>query len=136
MVIGIPLGPVMFPEFQKNIIEFERKWGTLAQEARTQPVQTKHTGPKAQLPVLWALFQAMKSWPTPAAQELQCPTLLVSGSRNQSTMSWIAANAQTLESQNIRVARLEGLNHAGEFTEINQVFPSVYAFLQEHLRSK
>ena len=51
-------------------------------------------------------------------------------------MKWIQSNTLLIEENNIEVAILEGLNHAGEFTEIDQVFPAVNAFFDEEILSK
>lgn len=82
-----------------------------------------------------ALFGAMLTWPPIEPADMRCPALVVVGSRNELTGQRLAAQQSALADAGIHVERFEGLDHAGEFTQIDRVLPAVYKFLQNHSKA-
>lgn len=135
-VIGVPFGPAVHADFDQFITEFVTRWGPSAEAYRTgglSPVQHK-SAIKGRIPALVACFQAMRGWPGIAPGDVRCPALLLAGTRNKGTVSWIEANRPALERARLEVVIVDGLDHPQEFTQVERVYPLVAAFLQEQAR--
>jgi len=130
-VIGVPFGPAVNEEFDRFIDEFVKKWGAEAEAYRTGVLSEakRKSAIKGRIPVWVACFQAMRNWPSIDPGAVRCPTLLLAGTANKGTMKWIKSNRQALESANIQVAIVEGLDHPQEFSQVEQVYPIVASYL-------
>jgi pimeloyl-ACP methyl ester carboxylesterase len=131
-VIGIPFGRAVDEKFDQYIAALAKKWepsvrayneGRLSEKERRDII-------KRQLPIWLPCFQAMRDWPSIEPSDIHCPTMLLAGTKNKSTMDWVKAHRGVLDSARTRVELVEGLNHNQEFTEINRVFPIVSSFLK------
>jgi len=133
-MIGVPFGPAVDDVFDKFIDEFIEKWGGLAEAYRTNALDTvkRKSAIKGRIPVWVACFQAMRDWPRIDPQAVKCPAMLLAGTRNQATLKWVKANRPALESANVRVEIVEGLNHPQEFSQVEKVFPAVASFLKRY----
>jgi len=133
-VIGVPFGRAVHEEFDRFIDEFIEKYEPLARASNKESLneRKRRSTIKAHIPVWVACFQAMPSWPSIAAADLDCAALLLAGSRNNSVMEWLKNNDQSLESAEIQVEIIAGLTHQQEFTKINQVFPIVRSFFEKN----
>jgi len=134
VIIGAPFGAAVDAEFDRQIDEFASKYGPMAQaygDGSLSETQ-RRTAVKGSIPALLACFEAMRSWPAIAANDIRCPILLVAGTQNKRMMTWLNANAVALDSAGIELAVIDGLNHAQEFSRIDQVYPAVHAFLKRH----
>jgi pimeloyl-ACP methyl ester carboxylesterase len=142
-VIGVPFGPAVNEEFDRFIDEFVDKWGAEAEAYRTgkwsqaapKGQAARKSAIKGRMPVWVACFQAMRDWPRIDPDAVRCPTLLLAGTRNKGTVKWIEANRPALENANIQVAIVEGLDHPQEFSQVEQVYPIVAAFLHRVVSS-
>jgi pimeloyl-ACP methyl ester carboxylesterase len=130
-IIGIPFGPAVGDEFDKWIDEFVAKWSALTEAYRSGAMSQaeKKSAVKGRIPALVARFQAMRSWPSIDPDALRCPSLLMAGAKNQGAMKWIASNRQALDRANVQVEIVDGLDHAQEFSQVEQVCPLVTPFL-------
>ncbi len=131
-MIGVPFGPAVDEAFAQFINEFLAKWGSQAEAYRTGALSAeKHQSAiKGRIPALAACFQAMRKWPDVSPGDMQCPTLLLAGSKNKSAAQWIKANPDSLNAAKIKVEIVTGLNHPQEFSQIERVFSPVYSFLK------
>jgi pimeloyl-ACP methyl ester carboxylesterase len=124
-VIGVPFGAAVHEDFDRTIDRFVKKWGPLA-EAYHRGELSKPRKPF----VWWACFQAMQGWPNVEPSDVNCPALLLVGTKNKSTMAWVGANQGSLDSAGVRVEIIEGLDHPQEFDETGRVFPVASAFFK------
>jgi pimeloyl-ACP methyl ester carboxylesterase len=133
VVVGVPFGPAVDEEFDRYIDQFVAKYGPLAQaynDGALPPAQHK-AAIKGSIPVWIACFQAMRDWPPVPPADVRCPALLIAGTRNTNTMSWIERNRETLAAARVKVEIVEGLTHLQEFSDVEQVEPLGSAFLRE-----
>lgn len=126
-VIGVPFGPAVHEAFDRFIDEFLKKWEPVILAAREGDVPKSKI--KGQIPMLAACFQAMRDWPDVEPGEVGCPALLLTGTRNKSTLGWVEANRDVLDAAGVEVKVVAGLTHDQEFTQIDRVFPVVSSFL-------
>ncbi|MBN1813633.1 MAG: alpha/beta hydrolase [Anaerolineae bacterium] len=124
-VIGVPFGPAVHADFDRHIDRFVKKWGALA-EAYHRGELSKPRKPF----IWWACFQAMWRWPSVEPGDVNCPAMLLVGTKNGSVLDWVNANREALDKACTRVEIVEGLNHPQEFSEIDRVFPVVSSFFK------
>ncbi|MFL7795166.1 MAG: alpha/beta fold hydrolase [Anaerolineae bacterium] len=129
-VIGVPFGPAVHEEFDRFIDQFLKKWEDVILAAREGSAPQSKGKIKGQIPALAACFQAMRDWPSVEPGEVACPTLLLTGTKNRSTLDWVEANRGTLAAAGVQIEVVEGLVHDQEFTKIDCVFPVVSAFFR------
>ncbi len=129
-VIGIPFGPAVHADFDRFIDRFLEKWKSVIFAARKGVVLESKSKIKGQIPALAACFQAMRDWPNVEPGEVGCPVLLLTGTKNKSTLGWVKANRVALDAAGVQTEVVEGLTHDQEFTKINRVFPVVSAFFR------
>jgi pimeloyl-ACP methyl ester carboxylesterase len=125
-VIGVPFGSAVHEDFDRTIDKFVKKWDPQVQAYK----QGKLTKPRKPF-VWWACFQAMRGWPSVEPADVNCPVMLLAGTKNKSVMDWVNANREALDRASTRVEIVEGLTHYQEFTEIDRVFPVVRSFFIE-----
>jgi pimeloyl-ACP methyl ester carboxylesterase len=131
-VIGVPFGRAVHEEFDRYIDEFVEKYGPLTRAYNEGGMSEKErkSAIKGRIPVWVACFQAMRGWPTLEVGEVKCATMLLSGTKNKSTMEWLKGNQESLEKAGVRVEIVEGLTHQQEFSQIGQVYPIVSSFFR------
>ena len=131
-VIGVPFGPAVQEEFDRYIDQFIKKYGPLAQayEDGTLNETKRRSAIKGRIPVWVACFQAMRRWPSIEAADLNCATLLLSGTKNRSVVAWLKENEGCLEAAGVQVEIVEGLTHQQEFSQIERVYPVVRGFFE------
>ncbi len=134
-VIGVPFGPAVDEGFDRYIDEFVEKYGPLAQAYNEGAMseQKRKSAIKGRIPVWVACFQAMRGWPSVEASAVQCPALLLAGTRNPSALGWIEKNRESLVSAGVQVEIVENLTHPQEFSQIEQVYPPVSSFFRRVL---
>jgi pimeloyl-ACP methyl ester carboxylesterase len=128
-VIGVPLGSAVHEDLDRTVDRFIKKWGPLA-EAYQRGELAKPRKPF----VWWACFQAMRDWPSVEPGDVNCPAMLLMGTKNKSTMAWVQANQESLDNAGVHVEMIEGLDHPQEFEEIDRVFPVISAFFKNQGR--
>jgi pimeloyl-ACP methyl ester carboxylesterase len=131
-VIGAPFGPAVDEAFDRYIDEFLEKYGPLARAYGEGELTEKErqSAIKGRMPVWVACFQAMREWPSIAPRDIRCPALLVTGTKNGSAMNWVNSHREALDSSGVQVEVIAGLSHQQEFSQIEQVYPVVSAFLR------
>ena len=129
-MIGVPFGPAVDATFDHYIDQFvkQRTKQARAYIDGTKPRKARLSTVKDHIPTLWVTFQAMRDWPAIEPQAMRCPTLLLTGTKNENTMQWITANRDALDAAEIRIEVVDGLNHNQEFTEIARTYPIVSEF--------
>lgn len=129
-VIGVPFGPAVDEAFEEQIVRFEQKYASLAEQQKLAFDPSKHRTPiKGQMAGWLACFRAMRGWPSVDPGEIRCPAILVVGTKNKNTLQWVDKNRKELEQAGIELQIMDGLTHIQEFEEINRVFPAVSQFL-------
>jgi pimeloyl-ACP methyl ester carboxylesterase len=129
-VIGVPFGPAVHAEFGRFIDQFLKKWEDVIIAIREGGAPQSKGKIKGQIPALAACFQAMRAWPSVEPGEVGCPALLLTGTKNTSTLDWVEANRSALDAAGVQTEVVEGLTHEQEFTRIDRVFPLVGAFFK------
>jgi pimeloyl-ACP methyl ester carboxylesterase len=132
-VIGVPFGPAVHADFDCFIDQFLQKWEDVIRAAREGVAPQSKGTIKGQIPALAACFQAMRAWPGVEPGEIACPALLLTGTKNTSTLGWVEANRGVLDAAGVQTEVVEGLTHDQEFTKIDRVFPVVSAFFRSQL---
>jgi pimeloyl-ACP methyl ester carboxylesterase len=129
-VIGVPFGPAVHADFDRLIDEFIAKYGPLAEAYNEGGLSEKkrETAIKGRIPGTVACFQAMRTWPSIDVAEMDCATLLLTGTKNKGVMTWLEGNRASLEQAGVRVEIVEGLTHQQEFSQADRVFPVVRPF--------
>ena len=84
------------------------------------------------IPVWAACFRAMRSWPKVAPSDVLCPTLLLSGTKNDQAIGWISSNKESLRGTRVVVEYLEGLDHENEFLQIEKSLPPILEFFNSN----
>ena len=107
VMIGIPFGPGAFGEFRAMI-----------ERLAEQPSPA----------VAWLI--GMLDWPSNAPRDLVCPTLWLVGSNNPFAMASVVEHRAALTDSLVRVAIVDGLNHAEEFQAVERVLPLMRAFTE------
>jgi pimeloyl-ACP methyl ester carboxylesterase len=131
-VIGVPFGRAVHETFDRYIDEFIEKYGPLAAAYNERELSAKKrkSAIKGRIPVWVACFQAMRSWPSVEAGDVNCPTLLFAGTKNRSVLEWLEGNGESLERAGVQVEILDGLTHQQEFSQINRVYATVRSFFE------
>jgi pimeloyl-ACP methyl ester carboxylesterase len=124
-MIGVPFGPAVPTDFDQVIDNHVKRW-----DAKVQAYQRGELQKPSKAFVWWACFQAMRTWPDVEPGDVNCPVMLLVGTRNQSVMDWVEANRSSLDDANVRVEVVEGLCHAREFDTVDCVFPVVSSFFK------
>jgi pimeloyl-ACP methyl ester carboxylesterase len=132
-VIGVPFGPAVHEEFDRFIDQFLKKWESVILAAREGVLPRSKGQIKGQIPALAACFQAMRDWPSVEPSEVACPALLLTGTKNTSTLGWVEANRGALDAAGVQTEVVVGLTHDQEFTKIDRVFPVIGAFFRSQL---
>jgi hypothetical protein len=112
------------------IDQFLKKWEPVILAAREGTVPQSKGKIKGQIPALAACFLAMRDWPSVEPGEVGCPALLLTGTKNTSTLGWVEANHIALDAAGVQTEVVEGLTHDQEFTRIDRVFPVVSSFFK------
>jgi pimeloyl-ACP methyl ester carboxylesterase len=129
-VIGVPFGPAVHADFDRFIDQFLKKWEPVILAARKGAAPESKSKIKGQIPALAACFQAMRDWPSVEPGEVGCPVLLLTGTKNMSTLGWVEANHIALDAAGVQTEVIKGLTHDQEFTRIDRVFPVVSSFFK------
>lgn len=131
-VIGVPFGFAVDAKFDQYIAELENKWGDAVRAYNAGKLSEKERKEllKRQLPVWLPCFQAMRTWPAVEPEAVHCPVLLLVGTRNKDTLTWVESHRPTLDRAKVRVEIVEGLNHNQEFSEVEKVLPVVRPFFE------
>jgi pimeloyl-ACP methyl ester carboxylesterase len=134
-VIGVPFGPAVDEAFDHFIDDYLEKYGHMASASQDGEANQKKPKSKikAHIPVFAASFQAMRAWPSVEPADLKCPVMLLVGNRNKNVMNYVETNRATLDKAGVQVAIIDGLNHQQEFSQVDQVFPVVRAFLNSRI---
>ena len=138
-MIGVSFDTEVSPEFNQFIKEFFEKWEPLVQAynqgklGKGVPEKDRKLIVNGLIPVWLACFSAIRQWPSIEPEDLRCPVMLLTGTKNKPVMQWIDSNRDSLERADIQVEIIEGLTHIQEFTQIDRVFPVVSSFFKSKL---
>jgi pimeloyl-ACP methyl ester carboxylesterase len=134
VVVGVPLwGPTVDPALDRFITDFTNKWRPVvdAREAGGAADRARKSAIKSRMSVWLACFGAMRGWPALEPGSIECPTLLLAGTKsNTGALAWAEDNREVLTSVRVQVVALEGLDHPQEFSEIDRVFVVARRFLE------
>lgn len=135
IIIGIPFGPAASGDFRQFIVSFRAHWQPIlkAKQAGTFDLAALSKEDAAalatmELPVLLAWLTAMLDWGMNEPEDLLCPALWLSGSKNEGTMTSIQAYEETAVKSGVQIEVVDGLTHIQEFEEIDRVLPIMLAF--------
>jgi pimeloyl-ACP methyl ester carboxylesterase len=124
-MIGVPFGPAVSKDFDQYVGNYVKRW-----DAQVRAYQQGELEKPRQPFVWWACFQAMRGWPDVKPGDVNCPAMLLVGTKNKPVMEWVQTNRDSLDAANVCVEVVEGLSHAREFDKIDRVFPMVSSFFK------
>lgn len=135
VIMGIPFGLGATGKFRQFIEAFCTHWRPIlqAQEEDTLDItmlseedQEQLQQSNVALDLAW--LGAMLDWGAIEPADLRCPTLWLVGSENESAMASVRKYEEALPSSKVRVEVVEGLDHSGEFSQIDRSLPLMSAF--------
>jgi pimeloyl-ACP methyl ester carboxylesterase len=81
-------------------------------------------------PVVRARWQGLQSWPGVEPEDIQCPTLVYTGSADGTVVGHLHQQRATMEAAGVRLHVLPNLTHGGLVAAVDVVAPLVLPFLQ------
>jgi pimeloyl-ACP methyl ester carboxylesterase len=78
-----------------------------------------------------AISLALPTYPPVEPAQLLCPVLIVAGTANQLAFSKLKEREDEIRTAGARVRFFDGLDHAGELSEIDTVLPECLSFLRD-----
>jgi pimeloyl-ACP methyl ester carboxylesterase len=142
IIIGIPFGLGATGEFRQFIEEYRDFWtpilqaqagGTLDLDSLSEKDREEFQTTNVPLNLAW--LSAMLEWKAVEPTDLRCPTLWLSGSKNEAAMASIKEYAAKVKGTQVQVEIVESLNHPQEFSEIDKVLPVMLSFTKKASRS-
>lgn len=134
ILVGVWFGTLFTPEdiatakARIEAVERARKEGVF--EQLDMPAYEKNFFSQVDIPLMRNFGSALAAYPPVEPSELLCPALLVAGSENQSAAPKLQGQKEYTGKFGVRTRIVEGLDHAGEFSEINKVLPECQSFLR------
>jgi pimeloyl-ACP methyl ester carboxylesterase len=135
IMIGIPFGLAASGGFRAFIENYCAHWQPIVQAQRNDTLDFATLSEDDQqdlqdidIPVSIAWLSAMLDWGAVEPADLRCPTLWLVGSRNEVAMANVHEYQAAGQGSFVQVAVIEGLDHSGEFTEIDKVLPVMSSF--------
>jgi pimeloyl-ACP methyl ester carboxylesterase len=135
IIVGIPFGLGASGEFRQSIKEFRDHWRPIvqAQSEGTLDISSLSTKDqerlqKTNVPLDLAWLSAMLDWGAIKPTDISCRALWLIGSENESAMASTREYENELKISKVQVEVIPGLDHLGEFTEIDQSLPLMVAF--------
>ncbi len=135
ILIGIPFGPGASGDFRRQILEARARWLPLLESRAAGTLDLEHLAPEEQaalastdLPGTLAWLGGILDWPPVEPEDLPCPTLWVVGTENGGALASARDYEARLPATHVRLHLEPGLDHAGEFSAIDQVLPALLAF--------
>lgn len=134
IVVGIPFGLAADGDFRQFIEEFGAHWQPILHASQFDPItlsaEDKEVWEMIDVPVFLAWLTAMLDWRRNEPADLQCPTLWLSGSKNEGTVKSMHAYAATLPNTAVQTHIFPDLDHPQEFEQIDTVLPVVLNFIR------
>jgi pimeloyl-ACP methyl ester carboxylesterase len=137
ILIGTPLGPGVSGQPRQNALDFCAHWSPIVQSERAGTLDLASLSTNDQellqrlnVPAMLGWVRAMLDWPAVIPTDFRCPTLWFIGSEDHLAMDSLKAYEESLKSSRMQVHIIEGLDHEQAFDEIDQVFPTMLAFIR------
>lgn len=138
IVKGTPFGAVGSDDFRRSVEEFRSYWEPIVQailDGSREPASLSEDDQAAwqqmNIPVTLTWLLAMLDWGDNEPADLRCPTLWLSGSENENAIASMKEYEDRLEGTGVKVHIVEGIDHVGEFEEIDLVFPTMMDFTKD-----
>lgn len=137
IMIGIPFGAAAQGGFRQFIEELHTFWppilraqadGTL--DPSTLSEEDREYLAEGNVPITLAWLGAMLDWQPIEPSDLLCPSLWLVGSENEGAMASVKSYSEVLKASTVQVKVMIGLNHAQEFSEIDQVLPVITNYIK------
>jgi len=139
--IGIPFGPATGGAFRQYIVDTRSKWNPVIEKARagtldpsSLPDADRARWESGVVPLTLAWLGAMLDYPPIEPSDLDCPTLWLVGSENQSAMESARAYEGKLDGTKVTLHSVPGLTHPQELSEIDRVLEAEVAFTRAQAR--
>jgi len=135
VMIGVPFGAAAPAEFRAYAVNLRTKWtptieahraGRLSLESLSE--QDRIWWQKGNIPSTVAQLSAILNWPPVQPSDLQCPTLWVMGTDNETAMRSLKEYQQSLSATNVTAHLLPGLAHDEELKRIDDVLATMRDF--------
>lgn len=129
-------------EHRQFVFDFRARWAPVVEAARSGAFDPKSLSQKDQediqelsfpgelLPSVLAWSTAMLDWSTVTPADFCCPTLWLIGSENEKALESFKEYEEELPGSNVQVRMFEGMNHAQEFENVEQVLPVILSFFK------
>lgn len=137
-MIGVSFGPAVDEGFRAMILQMQERWRPVleAEHAGTLDIGEIPEGERGlwisgQIPVMFAWLGALLEWPSVEPRDMQCATLWIAGTLNASAMRGVEHYRKQLEQTRVRVALVDGLDHAGELERAELMLPALLEFTKK-----
>ncbi len=138
IMIGVTFGLGVSGDFRQSIIDAHDHWIPILQ-AKTDGMLDVHTLSqqdqdilqKFDVPVFIAWTSSMLEWGSIEPGDIRCPTLWLTGSKNNTAMSGIREYEAKLKGSKVQVQIVQDIDHMQELTEVDKVLPLMLAFARQ-----
>ncbi len=135
-MIGVSFGPSADDNFRGMIQEMQQRWKAIIDADRAGmldvaqiPEKDQPAWRSGQVKVMLGWLSALLEWPPVEPTEVRCPTLWVVGTANSAAMQGIKHYEGKLDGTPVQVILVEGLTHAEELENVDQVLPALLKFM-------
>jgi pimeloyl-ACP methyl ester carboxylesterase len=135
VMVGIPFGLGASGEFRQFINDFRTHWQPILEAQRDGTLdlaslskEDRQALQEGNIALHLAWLSAMLDWGAIEPTDLRCPTLWLLGSENEAAMASFRAYEDKLRKSKVQVKVLKGVDHRGEFSEIDASLPVMLAF--------
>ena len=134
-ILGIPFGPGASGAFRRSLEETIPRWEGILEVQRNDSLELSELDAKeiehpesSRMQLDVARFGAILNWDAIEPADLRCPALWLVGSENESAMRSVREYEGLLKGTQVELSVLAGLDHQGEFNDIETVFPVLERF--------
>lgn len=134
VIAGCPFGHTYPPDLVERSVAQARTVLTAKErgELDTLPLTPaqRAIAERLNIPAHIACLRALVSWPAVAPHELRCPALVYAGMDDEAVTPQLETQRRDIETAGITLHLFPGLDHGGEFVDMETVLPAVMPFLR------
>lgn len=137
--IGIPFGGAATGAFREYILDTRARWLPILEKAKSGtfdpaslPEEDRARWESGGVALTLAWLGAMLDYPPLEPSDMNCPTLWLAGSLNESAMASIRAYEGKLRETKVTSLVIPGIDHPEELSEVDRVLEPEVAFTRAH----
>ena len=134
-ILGIPFGPGATGAFRRSLEETIPRWKGILKARSNHSLERSELNQEeiehlesSRMKLDVARFGAILDWDTIEPTDLRCPALWLVGSDNESAMLSVREYETLLKDSQVELRILPDLDHQGEFSDMETVFPILEDF--------